>query len=61
METKNEEYITMSEQEFGHMIDNLKIALEEIDDITKKDGSSQSTKERDMLKAFAKWAYQMFS
>ena len=61
METKNEEYVTMSEQEFGHMIDNLKIALTEIDEVTKKDGSSQSMKERDMLKAFAKWAYQMFS
>ena len=61
METKNEEYVTMSEQEFGHMIDNLKIALSEIDEITKEDNSSQSMKERDMLKAFAKWAYQMFS
>lgn len=61
METKNQEYIEMSEQEFGHMLDNLKIALTEIDEITKEDGSSQSMKERDMLKAFSKWAYQMFS
>lgn len=61
IETKNEEYMEMSEQEFGHMLDNLKIALSEIDEVTKKDGSSQSMKERDMLKAFSKWAYQMFS
>ena len=32
-----------------------------IDNITKEDDSEQSTKERDMLKAFAKWTYQMFS
>lgn len=61
IKTKNSEYIPMLEQEFGHMIDNLKIALEEIDSITKEDDSEQSTKERDMLKAFAKWTYQMFS
>ena len=61
METKNAEYVVMSEQEFGHMIDNLKIALEEIDSITKEDNSQQSNKEREMLKTFAKWAYQVFS
>lgn len=61
METKSEEYVTMSEQEFEHMLDNLKIALTDINDLTKKDNSAQSMKERDMLKGFAKWAYQMFS
>ena len=53
------EYLTMYEQEFGHMLDNIKIALEEIDEITKQD--EEQNKERDMLKSFAKWAYQMFS
>lgn len=61
METKNPEYLSMLDDEFGHMIDNLKIALEEIDFITKEDNSQQSTKERDLLKTFAKWAYQVFS
>ena len=61
METKNSEYLTMSSDEFGHMIDNLKIALEEIDSITKEDNSQQSMKERELLKTFAKWAYQVFS
>ena len=61
IETKNSEYLTMSSDEFGHMIDNLKISLEEIDSITKEDNSQQSMKEREMLKTFAKWAYQVFS